>query len=76
MVADNAWVVVCRGLMAFQAARASIFSTVSKVCGSSPGPGTLCTFVPLSMVAQPGAPCASSSVKARYVLAATPGSSS
>jgi len=38
------------GRIAFQAGRAaSSRSTVSKVCGFSSGPGTLCTFVPISI---------------------------
>ncbi len=58
------------------AARASIASTVSNVCGRSPGPGTLCTFVPASTCATGVPPTAPSIVKASTVSAATPGASS
>jgi len=65
--------VCCTG-MAFHSARAGTASTVSKVCAVSSWPGTLCTRVPTGMVtgsrAMPGALV---SVKARCVLAATPG---
>ena len=66
--------------IAFHSTRAAIASTVSKVCGFSSGPGTLCTRVPTGIVTGAAAaaalPGASSSVKARCVPAATPGASS
>jgi len=81
---------VCVAPIAFHSGRASTSSTVSNVCGTSPGPGMLCTRSPGSSVtasgvtggAEPGSleACAGtsgggSSAKARYVSAATPGRS-
>jgi hypothetical protein len=67
---------VWRVRISFHAGRAASGSTVSNVCGRSPGPGTLCTRVPGSSVTSSGAPGAVSRVKARGVAAAAPGSSS
>ena len=79
---------VCEAGIAFHSGRASISSTVSNVCGFSPGPGMLCTRSPDSSVtvagvtggAEPGSFVAAagtsgggSSANARYVSAATPG---
>ena len=80
-----------RPAIAFHSGRASISSTVSNVCGCSPGPGMLCTRRPGSSVTASGvtggadariraSPAAGtsgggSSAKARYVSAATPGPS-
>jgi hypothetical protein len=65
------------GRIAFHSGWATIGSTVSNVLGSSPGPGMLCTFSPAATVtgdaACSGAPGASSTVKARWTVAATPG---
>ena len=79
---------VCEAGIAFHSGRASIVSTVSNVCGCSPGPGMLCTRSSGSSVtaagvtggAEPGSDDAAagvaggaSSANARYVSAATPG---
>ena len=64
---------LCCGSRVFQAARAASGVTVSKVWGSSFWPGTLNTRVPAGIWARPGAPGASSTVKANTVPAATPG---
>jgi len=76
------------GRTAFHSGRASIASTVSKVCGLSPGPGTLCTFRPASSVSAVGMPVTNapgsggrpagaargvSSANASQISAATPG---
>ena len=76
--------------IAFHSGRAVMVSTVSKVCGVSSGPGTLCTCKPVARVrvgAMPvmkapgsggrpgGGVFGASSAKASQVSAATPGRS-
>ncbi len=59
----------------FHSGRASMCSIVSNVCGCSPGPGRLCTFVPGAIVTCVGVPSAVSSSNARYAHAAAQGAS-
>jgi hypothetical protein len=58
---------------AFHSGRASSSTSVSKVCGSSPGPGRLATLVPAGTGTSAGAPAVSSRAKASQALAARPG---
>ncbi len=58
---------------ALRSGRATSSTVVSKVCGVSPGPGRLATFVPTGIGTSTGEPGLSSSVNARTVSEARPG---
>ncbi|MBM0260468.1 hypothetical protein [Micromonospora sp. 4G55] len=65
-----------RSPTALSSGRASSGSTVSNTCGSSPGPGTLCAWLPAGMGTPSGAPGVAVTVNDNQVVAATPGRSS
>ena len=60
----------------FQPGRATISSTVSNTCGSSPGPGMLWALVPALIVNASMPPGAGTTSTLSQVVAATPGLSS
>ena len=60
----------------FQPGRATISSTVSNTCGSSPGPGMLWALVPALIVNTSMPPGAGTTSTLSQVVAATPGLSS
>ena len=62
---------VSRGASEFHTSRASNAALVSKYCGLSPAPGTLCARVPAGI--EPWKPLLT--VNASFTLAATPGRS-
>ena len=65
-----------RGAIAFQIGRAISGSIVSKVCGSSPGPGIDCTCIPGGSSSRAGASAVATSSNASCASAAIAGRSS
>jgi hypothetical protein len=68
----SGWRCVSSGRIALNSSRPVIASIVSNTCGSSPGPGMLCTRVPAG-TGMSSTELVASSVNARSALAATPG---